>query len=278
MNHPPEQSVSLTETKRVEALARVLFSSAKLRWGWAVGISYSAVGIVPVAFLLDGEKWPALVAAAVVSLVAAGLRWWSEAVRGDADRLHRMHDISVNLGQLPDREVVADVEARRSRLTAGAETVGLPQLRYFEATDTPSPHLLVVNMRESSWWTAQLADTAKRIVYIITSVASVVPFCLLVLADSVLLRAYGITICVVVLMDMFHLGVSYGRLSTACNSAFSEFGALAKDDALSERHALLAATNYHFIRRGGPLVPDWLWRIRREKLNTVWGQFTYGRR
>ena len=278
MNQPPEQSVSLTEAKRIEALAQVLFSSAKLRWGWAVWTSYSAVGIVPVAFLLDGEKWPALVAAAVVSLVAAALRWWSEAVRGDADRLHRMHDISVSLGQLPDREVVADVEARRSRLTASVGTVGPPQSGYFEATDTPSPHLLVVNMRESSWWTAQLADTAKRIVYVTTSVASVVPFCLLVLADSVLLRAYGITICVVVLMDMFHLGVSYGRLSTACNSAFSEFGALAKDDALSERHALLAATNYHFIRRGGPLVPDWLWRIRRKKLNTVWEQLTYGRR
>ena len=266
MSDGEQQSV---DAQWIEKLAQVLFGSAKRRWGWALGLGYAAIGVVPVALLLEGEKWLALTSAAVVSLGSAALRWWSEAVRGDADRLHRMHDILVGLGHPLDREVIADVEARYSRLIARKGTVCPSPWPYFDAAGLPSSRLLVVNMRESSWWTAQLADTAKRIVYVAASVATVVPVCF-VLADSMLVRAYGITICLVVLMDLFHLGVRYGHLSTACIRAFSELGNLAKDDKLSERQALLAATHYHFVRRGGPLIPQWLWQRRRERLNAVW--------
>lgn len=270
-----QQPVSSNEPKRIKTLARVLFSSAKRRWGWAVGLGYSAVGVVLVAMFLEGQKWFALTAAAIVSLGAAVLRWWSEAVRGDADRVHRMHDILVSLGHPPDREVIAAVEARYSRLIERKGVSCPSKWPYFDATGLPSSRLLVVNMRESSWWTAQLADTAKRVVYVTASLATVVPACF-VLADSMLVRAYGTTICLVVLMDMFYLGVRYAHLSTACKSAFSEFGNLAKEDTLSERQALLAATQYHFVRRVGPLIPDWLWHIRREKLNVVWSRLTPG--
>jgi hypothetical protein len=41
-------------------------------------------------------------------------------------------------------------------------------------------------------------------------------------------------------------------------------------DRLSETDALLLAGAYHLARKGSPLLPGFIWRLRRGKLNRLW--------
>ena len=277
MNRSTRTQIDTTDVQDIDGLRRVLLGAAKLRWGWSVGIGYSAVFVAPIALLFDSERWAVLALAAIVSFVAVALRLWSEAIRDDTDRIHRAYDILMGLGQPPDPAMIEGIKSRHSREADKVKVLDRPKYPYFDATGKPSANLLVENLRQSAWYTSQLAAAAKRKVNMAAIAASVVPFSF-ILSDSMLMRAYGITICLVVLIDIFQLGSKYGRLSIACNEAFLELRVLRKRGELAERDALLAATNYHFVRRMGPLIPEWLWWKQRENLNAGWESLLKGER
>ena len=255
----------------LSGLRTALLTAAKMRWGMGVTIGYLAVFVVPVAILLDNDRWigPAIAAAAAVSIMGTLLRWWSDSIRGNAEKLQRANELWTGIGQPIDCAMIADMRSQYSQFIERAQKIEKYQNDYFEVCGNPSPNLLIVQLRESAWWTYQLATTARKMVYIGSCVALAISLSV-IFADSILVRFYGIAICSIILIDIFYLGFRFGKLAMESNSSFQELDSLRHRIDLTDRQAAISAANYQFARGAGPLIPDWLWKISRGKLQKAW--------
>jgi len=258
-------------SSNLNGLRSALLTAAKTRWGIGVTIGYLAVFVVPVAVLLNNERWLgfAIATAAVVSIVGALLRWWSDSIRGSAEQIQRANELWTGIGQPIDCAMIADMRSQYSQFVERAKNIEQYQDDYFEVYGDPSPHLLVVQLRESAWWTYQLATTARKMVNIGSCAALAVSLSV-IFADSTLVRIYGLAISSIILIDVFYLGFRFGKLATASNASFRNLDALMRSTDVTDRQAVISAANYQFARGGGPLIPDWLWRIHRAKLQKAW--------
>ena len=258
------------EEAELRRLHQALFDTAKLRWGIGMTIGVLAIIVAPAAFLFDYPRWIGLTTATTMSAIGFGLRWWSEYVRADADKLLTTTDL-ISAGFPPDNILVASVRAKYVRI---ARKTSQEERReggpYNEATGDPSIELLVIRMRESAWWTAQLAAKARTLICIPGCLAALAILVSYVAADSISLRTYAMSICVVILLDMLYLGSRYGRLSKGSEMSFSRLSMLLNDAGASEHEALVEAVQYHSKRDSSPLVPTWVWCLWRSSLNCAW--------
>lgn len=252
----------------LEGLRSVLFSSAKRWWfsGFVLGIL--AIIVVPLASVLDALKPIAPALAALLALLDKVLRSRADVIRGNADRLQRANELSRGVGFPINSAMVADVKYHYSRLAKVAEQQEAKQGEYYSASGEPSPPLLVTMLRESAWWTARLAGTMGYIIYIVAGIGFLASLMTL-FVESASMRFYGMAICGILLTDLILLGWRYRRTESACASAFKRFDRLLDGDVM-ERDAILAATDYHTVRSMVPLLPDWLWKMQRKKLQDAW--------
>ena len=253
----------------------VLFTVAKWRWGVGLTIGYLASFIVPLAIWFDfSKKWPAAIMAAAVmaimlSIIGKLLMWRSDSIRGTADFLHRANELCAGLGHSIDPAMIADARSRYSRFMQKAQQEEKNQIGYYEEDGNPSPYLFVTRLRESAWWTAQLAATAKGVIYAGSSIALIMSLST-IFANSVTERAYGIAVCTIILVDIFYLGFRYGKLETACSDSFRELNRLKDRRDLTAQQAVISAANYQIARGTGPLIPDWLWKWQQKPLQKAW--------
>lgn len=254
----------------LNGLRSVLFTTAKWRWGTGVIIGYLAILIMPFVIYFDfQDKWLGAVVAAVLSIIGKLLRWRSDLIRGDADRLHRANELCTGIGHPADRTMIADIRSRYPRFIEVSQKKEKDQNEYYEEGGTPSPNLLVAQLRESAWWTGRLAATAKQIICTLAFVALAISLSV-IFADSISARVYGLAICIIILTDMFYLGFRYKQLEKDCTDAFRDLDHLKNRCDLTIQQAAISAANYQIVRGTGPLIPDWLWRCRQSKLQAAW--------
>lgn len=254
--------------RNLEGLRSVLFSSAKRWWFGGVGAGFLAIVVVPIASASDVLKSIDTTFAALLAILGKVLRSCADAIRVDADRLQRANELSVGVGFPVNSAMVADVKYRYSRLAKVAEQQEANQQEYYSASGDPSPHLLVSMLRESAWWTARLAGTMECIIYTVAGIGFMASL-LTLLIESTSKRFYGMAICSILLADLIQLGWRYHKTKSACDCVFKEFDSLSDCD-VTERDAVLTATDYHMVRSTGPLLPDWLWKMQRKKLQDAW--------
>ena len=259
------------ESFNLNGLRSVLFTAAKRWWGIGLIIGYLASLIMPVTIYFDfKEKWLGAIIAILLSIIGKMLRWKSDSIRGSADLLHRANELSTGIGHPVDPTMIANIRSRYHRFIDKAREMEKEQDDYYEERGTPSPRLLLAHLRESAWWTTQLAATAKKVIYTGTFIVLLPVFISIILADSMLVRVYVFAISVIILIDMFYLGIRFGKLETDCHDAFKYLNDLVNKSNLTDREAVICATSYQIVRSTGPLVPDWLRKYRRNQLQAAW--------
>lgn len=254
----------------LDRLCQALFNLAKLRWGIGITIGVLAVLVAPTAFLLDFPRWIGLTVAATMSAVGFGLRWWSEYVRGDANKLLTANDLA-SVSHPLDRTLIANICAKYVRLVSKIPREKKEDRPYAEAVGDPSTELLIARLRESAWWTAQLASKVKMLICVPSCLAALAMLVSFVAADSMSLRTYAMSICAIILLDMAYLGSRYSRLSRGSERSFLRLSAMLDGARVSEREALIGASQYQLERDSGPLIPSWVWCRWRPSLNAAWG-------
>lgn len=255
-----------------------LFSVAKARWSLALSCSYLAILTVPtfVLGISTSPRWVGPVVAAAFAVAARLLQWWSDTARGDAETLHRQSEYARGIGLPVDAATVAKIKAKHSSLENTWRSRRNDGGEFYEIEGDPSPMLLTMMMRESAWWTQQLALKARKLIIGTAAVLTVGAILLLATVDtsatgtSIPFKLYASAVCIIVSLDMFYLGVRYAMLGSSAKEAFSLLDALVpKTD---EKKVIVAAGTYQIARLVGPLIPDWLWRWHRDKLQRIWDQ------
>ena len=270
------QNSSMIE--QILTLSGRLHDVSKFRWGVSMCASYAAILTFPcVVIFTDWPTWLGTIIAAVFSVLGAGLRWHTDSLRRDAEELHRTTEYSRGLGYPVDRKRFADLNAKYDRLVKRTRMKETRLQDYYEVKESPCSTTLLKMLKESSWWTEQLARKMTRIVGGATAFILIVGMSFLVISnhstnEPIVVSVYGLVICVIFSMDIFNLYLRYRQLAEVAGKSFHDFDVLLSSSDLGDRDALIVATNYQFSRSSGPPLPSWLWKIKRKSLNVIWQQ------
>lgn len=260
----------------LEGLRSALFSSAKNRWIGGLIAAYLAVLVVPSFIFLELPRWIGAIVALLLAIAGMALRAWSDAVRSDADALHRANELSRGLGYRIPPHTVSDLFYRYSNLVSVAKDRQKEQAGYYDKGGEPSTVLLIGMLHESAWWTSRLAATARNRICAAAAVGLVAPVAVLLSDSDQIVRAYGALACTVMLADMFHLGWRYEGLRTGASRSFEKFEGVDWTH-IDESVAVMLATDYQIVRSSAPLLPDLLWKRERKRLQEAW-KLALGRR
>ena len=260
----------------LEGLRSALFSSAKNRWVGGLLAGYLAALVVPIFIFLELPRWTGAIVALLLAIVGLALRAWSDAIRGDADALHRANELSRGLGYRISPRMVSDLSHRYSNLGGIAKERQKEQAGYYGKGGEPSAALLTAMLHESAWWTSRLAATTRNRIWAVAAVGMVAPVAVLLSDSDQIVRAYGALACAVMLADLFHLGWRYERLRAGSSRSFDKFD---RTDwtRIDQLEAVVLASDYQIVRSSAPLLPDWLWKRQQERLQKAW-ELALGRR
>lgn len=264
-------------------LRSLVFSRAKLWWGFGVAFGYLAIVAVPFAWFVGWQDWAGPLTAVVLAILGKAFVWSSDGFREDAEWTMRTIELNRGIGYGVDAAKLADLRSKHFRaLQRHSGSIGHDG--YYEASGDPSYALLIKMERESAWWTAQLAKKASKAVLVamvVVVLALVLAIALGVLeaegeagttvASEVLRRGYGLAICAVVLLDTLNLCVRYNRLGLAAGESMNRLTALLNhvDDVCVPR-IMIAVSEYQSARKEGPLIPYWFKRCHERSLQSVW--------
>lgn len=261
-----------------------VLSQAKLWWGFGVSFGYLAIAAVPVTWLIGWQEYAGPLVAVVLAICGRVCVWRSEGYREDGEWAARAIELNRGIGHEIDATRLADLRLMYfSALQNDDDSESYDS--YYEASGDPSPTLLIKMEHESAWWTGQLAKKASNLVFFVMGIVFLISVALIAVgglevegeaantfSSDIFRRAYGLAICVIILLDTFSLGLNYHRLSMAAKESVRRLAELLdRVDDLSTPKLMIAVTDYQSARKEGPLIPDWFWRYHKKSLNHVWG-------
>ncbi|HEY3054104.1 MAG TPA: hypothetical protein VGK04_12025 [Thermoanaerobaculia bacterium] len=257
-------------------LQRELFSNAKT-WFGSAQVTRMAAIVAGLASLLPSVS--RFVPFAVFILAAASdvFAWQSEKRKKLAERALRLVEAKEGLGISVSSREIADIGAEsparvREAARAGAENA------YYASDHTPGPRRVLQNLQESAWWTKHLSGTMLAICVWFIAIVTTLSIAFLVTSINLALSAPNITVVArlvtAVLMVLFSLGVirmavGYANLRDRAQS--TEVRAAREEATASDSIAALRILHeYQVARAGAPLIPDWVYRMRKKTLDALW--------
>jgi hypothetical protein len=153
---------------------------------------------------------------------------------------------------------------------------------YFASNTPPGPIRALENLQESAWFSKHLSNAAGHWCATIASILVVASMAALLTAiatvkDFGFLDSLGrIVVSLMMLIfsvELIPLAVSYYRFSKRAGfiegHAVAALGQSAPDVIPSAQ----LWGDYHIARSRAPLIPTWLWRLRRKQLNRLWQDY-----
>jgi hypothetical protein len=264
------------------ALAKALDDCAKRWWGASLGAK--GLGFLTGALIsvLPPEPIPFIVAG--YTIVAELCSYRSDTVKNSAQQFRRKLDLQDGFGWPIPNADLSDLLVRCSawvKQRARTHPVGEP---YFASTDPPGPLRALKNVCESAWWTKHLAQRMATYCWTAMILGIIISFIVMIVviqATSTHSTQVNVAKMVTAFLMLFlslglvKLALGYGSLGK--NSESSEKAAdRAQQGTPDELGAFKVMYDYHLNRAAGPLLPTWLWNMRKDDLNQSWRELRNG--
>lgn len=258
------------------AFRSVLFSVAKFLWGIGILLSYTAILIVPFSSLCEWTEWLGPFTAALIGILSKLLLRSAEGYRRDAEELLRADELLRGIGHPIDRGRVATIKARYSAILRRFANKRSSEVSYYEAEGPPSLSLLVKQLRESSWWTEQLAAKVKTWIITFTWIILLSAIALVIFSSttisSLFVKMYSLAVCLLISIDLLNLVFQYANLKAGAQVAFNEFNLLSKKPNPDANSTLITVLNYQFLRSTAPPIFTSLKLLYSKRLQTAWDE------
>ncbi len=259
-------------------LCKCLDRSSKWRWGISLISKGAAFAVGLAVFLphIPSEPIPFVVAGLTLFSELAGYRM--ERVKGIAQGLRRKLEALNSFGwEISNREL-SDLIARCSgsvKKRAKSEVTDEP---YYASKEQPGPKRAAENVMESAWWSKHLSES----MFWTCSVTIGIAICgsLVALVVSILAITDHSTLSSVarLVTSVLLLGLSCGLVRLAMG--YYNFGQKAgqvevqAESLLTKKVVLIDAVKllheYQLARSSAPIIPEWIWKWKRDELNSLW--------
>ncbi len=263
----------------IEGLVNQAYDKAKWWAGSAIGLRAAlfVAGVVAI-FLAEftlSYPWIAL----PVALVAALISGRASKFKGMAERAKRQHEYLAGFGVVPSRGMLADLRVSLGRELPPETDRLLRKGITYSSGKPPGAERVLENLCESAWFTKHLADwCARALRALFVGTVGIAVALLLLSATSLSGTPVGIvaakfvaaTLIFLISIGTLRSWLAYAALSQKAGDVDIEAGRLLTtgDSDAFESQRLLA--EYQLARASAPLVPTWVWRLRRDFMNQNW--------
>ncbi len=260
----------MTIKSQIASIRERRFRWFKKLWGMAntarvVGAMFPAVALtISNDSALLTTAAPAFVAA--LSVVALDLL--AKRTQRMAEKAQQLEERWAILGWEP-----SEMELRDFFLDEGAPLSGPEEESYWEIrTDNSSPVVSSIRkVQESAWWTEQLAYSHfVGCAVVATVVVALVLAALFGGATATPTSTAVLAIAAILIIDLPNTTVAYWRLNNECASIGQSCGHLLAAKTLKKEHLTRLLLEYQLIKSGSPPILQWVYNLRRKRLNTAW--------
>lgn len=262
----------------------VWFSRAKSWWAFSIGAQITASLSGAVSVITDKASPEVALIVGIVSVLGSAGLWRSETLRQRAESLLRHFELEDAFGWKVDPKILADNLSRAILLAVKAAARAREQASFFVSAQPVGPTRALDNLRESAWWTQQLARFMAQVTSVAAIALGTITLWSLLVAASVgstdPLEVSNIVTAVIALLfagNLLRLPVDYFYLSAVASEYDRKASELIHAGGLAEHDALRLLSDYQLERATAPLIPDWTWRVRRRHLNEIWKTYRMSR-
>ncbi|MGE3406416.1 MAG: hypothetical protein AB7I37_06335 [Pirellulales bacterium] len=262
-------------------LCKCLDRSSKWWWGFSLIVKAAAflVGLAVFIPQVSPEPIPFLVAVLTITSELAGYRM--ERVRGIAQGLRRKLEALNSFGwEISSREM-SDLLARCSGGVKKRSKREVTEEPYFASKEEPGPKRAAENVMESAWWSKHLSESMFWTCSTIIGIAVVGSLVALVVSILSITDHNTLSSVARIVTSVLLLGLSCGLLRLAVGYygfgqkagqiEIQAEGLLAKKVAQVDAIKLLH--EYQLARSAAPILPEWIWKWRRDELNGLWSAY-----
>ncbi len=270
-----------TYTHNPRTIARCLYDGAKQYLAASLVLKCLAA-IVGISVIVKGLSAPNPWLMVVLALIAEGFQLRSDYCKSRAESLQRKIELDQGLGwpisgaELSDY-LVKLMPKKRRQIEATAKE------NYFASDREAGARHLLENLQESAWWSKELAGNMTGVIGVLvllllagsigtfaTTFEKAESFTLLENVNRLTSSIVAIAITLG-LLKQFVGYFSFSRKSEQIEKATLPLLAISTEP--SEMDAIKLLHDYQIARAGAPLVPNILWRIRRNSLNELWDSY-----
>lgn len=215
--------------------------------------------------------------------IAALNTWVSQRVaqlKGAADDCKRKHELYDGFGVAPSGKWLANFRLANPGALKTAEENLLRKGITYASSELPGPRRILENVVESSWFSHHLARwcaTALAWGIFITGIFLVAVLFYLTSSTEqaesrdAAARAIAATFLFVISLGMIRALLSYqgfSRKADKCDDDATDLLNAAGEPA--DYDALRILNDYQMARASAPMIPTWVWKILRDRLNENW--------
>jgi hypothetical protein len=216
---------------------------------------------------------------ATLILISEVCDWTTSHYRSRAETLLRKLDLFDSFGweikptEIADQFVGLSKKARAKL----AENTGT----YFASKEGPGTRRALENLRESAWWSKHLSGNMRVIIWVIATILIIVSVGVLIFSSSLInstdqavtiSRIVISVLLLIVSLRLIPLALNYGSFSNKSKDIENYVCDALKVENSDEIQVVKAFNEYHLARAVAPLIPSWLWKLRRNSLNEVWDE------
>lgn len=285
-----------TERKHsAELLRTALFWRCKLLWSAGLSAKFIIYVLGVAVLILPSDGKTLGLVALVLGFASEGLLWWSDCWKSAAQGLHRKLDLEDSFGWSITKKELADYLAR---FTGKLDPLcGKAKGSYFASQEPAGTKRALQNLRESAWWSMHLGESmgwvfALLILLIIGGSIFLLNVSIITipltpaqtpptnggLAPLEVVNAGVIKIVTSVLLfiisyGLLKLAVGYFSFASQSRQIREKAEALQDSDCSDQVAAIKLWQDYHLARGAAPLLPNWIWKAREKKLNSLFGEY-----
>lgn len=269
--------------QKLNQLATAYFDSAK-KWNGASILLRLAVftGSVLAIFISIRLAWLPI-AAFLLSILVELVSWRAETLAGKAGEVKRVYEYANGFGQKPSARDLSNLRAIASEKEGGESFKLLLEGNLFASNESAGARRVVENLMESSWWSSHLARKTAFYYLWLIAVLSVVSFVTLFYSVNILkgheeLKGVGEIVTSVILL-IFSLGLvrtclGLFEFSRSAEGTDRECEQVLELEELTDTKSLRLLYDYQLTRASSPLIPTWVWKRHRDRLNELWDERT----
>jgi len=276
--------IDLNHPDVLHLVQRELNENAKFYW-WIARICEAIVLVIGIATAII-EVSPILlfVFTSALTLAWFGSQWHSDNIKQKAQYYLRKYEYWNGFGWKPNEQELRDTHIQLPENVRRKVSQGAPPGDYFAASSVASPERAVENLEESSWWSKALAESAYRIFLAVSGLLLLSGIIILLVALQLETTSQAVDTKIVrVVISIFVFAFSAAYLRTAIEYYhFSAFAAriegeanrlLKQSNKPNDIQAITLLSHYHIERMASPLIPTFVWKMRRKTLNESWQKY-----
>jgi hypothetical protein len=259
------------------------FASAKRSQTLAIAIQIFilAAGIIAVFVPELSPSYPPV--AVVSAMFLAAVKFHADNAKSKAESLKRVYEFADSFGEGVAKSVLADLDVTSPRRLSQAYLTELGKGLAFSSSSTGGARRALENLQESAWWSKCNARVMVNVLG--TIVAVVVVTAVIILIDVVVQpalhdgssqavgRIVASTLLCIFSLNMIPAVVKFHRFASKAAEVDAECDRRLAGETIDPVSTMRLLTEYQISRASAPMIPTFIWKLRRDKLDAAWSTY-----